>query len=62
MLNNILGSIVNILRGKNGGIFLIVGVVVLIVFISKILSPLIELILVGGALIWLFYNLEKKLK
>lgn len=60
MLNDILGSIVSILRGKNGGMFLIIGVIVLILFITKIITPLIGLILIGGALIWIFKNFEKK--
>lgn len=60
MLNDILGSIVSILRGKNGGMFLIIGVIVLILFITKIITPLIGLILIGGTLIWIFKNFEKK--
>jgi len=60
MLNNILGSIVSILRGKNGGIFLIIGVIVLIMFINKIFAPLIWLIIIGGVLVWIFNNFEKK--
>ncbi len=60
MLNNILGSIVKILRGKNGGLFLIIGVVVLIMFINKIFGPLLWLLVIGGALVWIFNNFEKK--
>ena len=60
MLNNIFDNIIRILRGKNGGLFLIIGVVVLVMFINKIFGPLLWLLLIGGGLVWIFNNFEKK--
>ncbi len=60
MLNNIFNNIIRILRGKNGGLFLIIGVVVLVMFINKIFGPLLWLLLIGGGIVWIFNNFEKK--
>ena len=49
-----------ILRGKNGTIFLIVGIIILAMFITRILGPLIWLLLVGGLAVMLFRYFENK--
>ncbi len=60
MFNNLLGDIARILRGKYGTVFLIVGVIIVAMFITRILGPLLWLLLVGGLAIMLFRYFEKK--
>ena len=60
MPNNILNDVARILRGKNGTIFLIIGVVILIMFITRIIGPLIWLLIVGGIAVMLFRYFEGK--
>jgi hypothetical protein len=49
MLNQILGDLNRILRGKNGNLFFVIFALILIVFILKILPSLIWLAVLGGA-------------
>ena len=60
MSNNILNDIAKILRGKNGTIFLVVGIIILAMFITRILGPLFWLLLVGGVAVMLFRYFENK--
>jgi hypothetical protein len=60
MIKSILENIIQVLRGKNGNVFLIVGAIVLVFFILKILQPLIWLLIVGGLVYFVFKYLENK--
>ncbi len=60
MIKNILDTITQVLRGKNGNIFLIVGAVVLVFFFLKIIQPLLWLLIVGGLVYFVFKYLENK--
>lgn len=60
MFNNLLSDIAKILRGKYGTVFLIVGIIIVAMFITRILGPLLWLLLVGGLAIMLFRYFEKK--
>ena len=62
MANNILNDIVKVLRGKNGNVFLIVGAVILVLFVLRILGPLLWLLIVGGLVYFVFKYLETKNK
>ena len=60
MIKNILEDIIQVLRGKNGNVFLIVGGVVLILFFLRIMGPLLWLLIVGGLVYFVFKYLENK--
>ena len=60
MIKNILEDIIQVLRGKNGNVFLIVGAVVLILFFLRIMGPLLWLLIVGGLVYFVFKYLENK--
>ena len=60
MIKDILDNIIRVLRGKNGNIFLIVGAVILVLFILRIMGPLLWLLIVGGLVYFVFKYLETK--
>ena len=60
MVKDILDNILKVLRGKNGNVFLIVGAVILVLFVLKILGPLLWLLIVGGLIYFVFKYLESK--
>ncbi len=60
MIKDILGNIIQMLRGKNGNVFLIVGAIILVLFILRILGPLLWLLIVGGLVYLVFKFLEMK--
>ncbi len=60
MIKDILDNIIRVLRGKNGNIFLIVGAVILVLFVLRILGPLLWLLIVGGLAYFVFKYLETK--
>lgn len=60
MVKDILDNILKVLRGKNGNVFLIVGAVILVLFVLKILGPLLWLLIVGGLIYFVFKYLETK--
>ncbi len=60
MVKDILDGILKVLRGKNGNVFLIVGAVILVLFVLKILGPLLWLLIVGGLVYFVFKYLENK--
>lgn len=60
MLNNILSSIAQLLRGQNGGIFLAIIAVIGVLFFFKILPMLLWLAIVGALVFIAFKFLEKK--
>ncbi len=60
MIKEILDNIIQVLRGKNGNIFLIVGAVILVLFILRIMGPLLWLLIVGGLVYFVFKYLETK--
>ncbi len=60
MIKGILDNIIQVLRGKNGNIFLIVGAVILLLFFLRIMGPLLWLLIVGGLVYFVFKYLETK--
>ncbi len=62
MIKDFLDNIIQVLRGKNGNIFLIVGAVILVLFVLRILGPLLWLLIVGGLVYFVFKYLENKNK
>jgi hypothetical protein len=60
MVNKILGEAVKVLRGKNGNIFLIVMVAVVILFFLKVVAPLLWLLIVGGLVFLAFRYVQNK--
>lgn len=62
MIKDFLDNIIQVLRGKNGNIFLIVGAVILVLFVLRILGPLLWLLIVGGLVYFIFKYLENKNK
>jgi hypothetical protein len=60
MIKDILDNIVKVLRGKNGNVFLIIGAIILVLFILKILGPILWLLIVGGLVYFVFKYLETK--
>ena len=60
MANNILNDIVKVLRGKNGNVFLVIMAIVGIIFFSKVLGPLLWLIIVGGLVVLAFRYLQNR--
>lgn len=62
MIKDILDNIVKVLRGKNGNVFLIIGAIILVLFVLKILGPLLWLLIVGGLVYFVFKYLEAKNK
>ena len=60
MIKDILDNIIKVLRGKNGNVFFIIGVVVLVLFVLKVLGPLLWLLIVGGLIYFVFKYLENK--
>lgn len=58
MVKDILDNIVKVLRGKNGNVFLIIGAIILVLFVLKILGPLLWLLIVGGLVYFVFKYLE----
>ena len=62
MIKDFLDNIIQVLRGKNGNIFLIVGAVILVLFVLRILGPLLWLLIVGGLVYFVFKYIENKNK
>jgi hypothetical protein len=62
MVKDILDNIIKVLRGKNGNVFLIIGAAILVLFVLKILGPLLWLLIVGGLIYFVFKYLESKNK
>ncbi len=60
MIKDILDNIIKVLRGKNGNVFLIVGAVILVLFVLRIIGPLLWLLIVGGLIYFVFKYLETK--
>ena len=60
MIKDILDNVIKVLRGKNGNVFLIVGAIILVLFVLRILGPLLWLIIVGGLIYFVFKFLETK--
>ena len=60
MVKDILDNIIRVLRGKNGNVFLIIGAIILVLFILRILGPLLWLLIVGGLVYFVFKYLENK--
>ena len=60
MIKDILDNVIKVLRGKNGNVFLIVGAIILVLFVLRILGPLLWLIIVGGLIYFVFKYLETK--
>ena len=60
MVKNILDNIIKVLRGKNGTVFLIIGAAILVLFILRILGPLLWLLIVGALIYFVFKFLENK--
>ena len=60
MVKDILDNIIKVLRGKNGNVFFIIGVAVLVLFVLKVLGPLLWLLIVGGLIYFVFKYLENK--
>lgn len=60
MVKDILDNIIRVLRGKNGNVFLIVGAIILVLFVLRILGPLLWLLIVGGLVYFVFKYLENK--
>ena len=60
MIKNFLDNIIQVLRGKNGNVFLIVGAVILLLFVLRIMGPLLWLLIVGGLVYFVFKYLENK--
>ena len=60
MVKNILDDIIKVLRGKNGTVFLIIGAAILVLFILRILGPLLWLLIVGALIYFVFKFLENK--
>jgi uncharacterized membrane protein YccC len=60
MINKILGDLVQVLRGKNGNIFLLVIAAVAILFFLKIVAPLMWLLMVGGLVFLAFKYLQNR--
>ena len=58
MIKTFLDNIVSVLRGKNGNVFFIIGAIVLVLFVVKILGPLLWLLMVGGIVYFVFKYLE----
>lgn len=58
MVKDILDNILKVLRGKNGNVFLIIGAIILVLFVLKILGPLLWLCIVGGLVYFVFKYLE----
>lgn len=58
MVKDILDNILKVLRGKNGNVFLIIGAIILVLFVLKILGPLLWLLIVGGLVYFVFKYLE----
>ena len=54
MVKNILDDIIKVLRGKNGTVFLIIGAAILVLFILRILGPLLWLLIVGALIYFVF--------
>ena len=62
MIKDFLDNIIQVLRGKNGNIFLIVGAIILLLFVLRIMGPLLWLLIVGGLVYFVFKYLENKNK
>lgn len=62
MIKDILDNIIQVLRGKNGNIFLILGAIILVLFVLRILGPLLWLLIVGALVYFVFKYLENKNK
>ena len=60
MVKNILDDIIKVLRGKNGTVFLFIGAAILVLFILRILGPLLWLLIVGALIYFVFKFLENK--
>lgn len=60
MIKDILDNIIRVLRGKNGNIFLIVGAVIVVLFVLRIMGPLLWLLIVGALVYFVFKYLETK--
>ena len=60
MIKNILDNIIKVLRGKNGNVFLIVAGIILLLFVFRILGPILWLLIVGGLVYFVFKYLENK--
>lgn len=60
MVKDILDNIIRVLRGKNGNVFLIIGAIILVLFVLRILGPLLWLLIVGGLVYFVFKYLENK--
>lgn len=62
MIKDILDNIIQVLRGKNGNVFLIVVGVIFLLFFLRIMGPLLWLLIVGGLVYFVFKYLENKNK
>ncbi len=60
MIKDILDNIIQVLRGKNGNVFLIVVGVIFLLFFLRIMWPLLWLLIVGGLVYFVFKYLENK--
>jgi hypothetical protein len=60
MVNKILGEVVQVLRGKNGNIFLLVMGAVAVLFFLKVVAPLMWLLMVGGLVFLAFKYLQNR--